>query len=158
MGRQIKLSRKESLAYIAGFLDGDGSIMIQFKKRSDNKKLRVMITICFYQDSRHDKPLHWIKNQLGIGYISRRNDRMTELRINGLSAIKSILSSINEYIRFKKKQVALVLRAIDILEKTSRGNEQLLKIARLSDKMAKENYFSSKRKYDYAYVRKILNA
>jgi len=65
---------KENLAYIAGFLDGDGSIMLQVKKRSDTTRgWRIMATICFYQDSRHSEPLNWIKEQLKIGYISKRN-------------------------------------------------------------------------------------
>jgi len=49
------------LAYIAGFLDGDGSLMLQIKKRTDGKnKIRFMATICFYQDTRHCKDLFWI--------------------------------------------------------------------------------------------------
>jgi len=52
---------KTNLAYIAGFLDGDGSLMLQIKKRKDGKlKRRFMATVCFYQDSRHEKPLSWI--------------------------------------------------------------------------------------------------
>ena len=55
MGSQSKIA----LAYIAGFLDGDGSVMLQIKKRKDGRlKRRFMCTICFYQDSRHEKPLH----------------------------------------------------------------------------------------------------
>ena len=58
-------------AYIAGFLDGDGSIMLQIKKRSDVKSgYRFMATVCFYQDSCHDKNLFWIRN-----YSSRKDDR-----------------------------------------------------------------------------------
>ena len=64
-------------AYIAGFLDGDGSLMFQVKSRADTKRgVRFMATICLYQDTRHEKPLHWIRERLGIGYIFRRNDGM----------------------------------------------------------------------------------
>ena len=60
---------KIDLAYIAGFLDGDGSLMLQIKKRTDGKnKFRFMATICFYQDARHEKNLYWIRKILGIGY------------------------------------------------------------------------------------------
>lgn len=77
-------SRSEiDLAYIAGFLDGDGSLMLQLKKRSDSKRsIRFMSTICFYQDTRHKDTLDWIKGTFGIGYLSDRKDGMTELRIN----------------------------------------------------------------------------
>jgi len=50
---------KTDLAYIAGFLDGDGSLMLQLKKRADMKRgIRFMTTIYLYQDTRHDKDLY----------------------------------------------------------------------------------------------------
>ena len=36
MGRQSKIKTKE-LAYIAGFLNGDGSLILQLKKRKDTQ-------------------------------------------------------------------------------------------------------------------------
>lgn len=106
-----------NLAYIAGFLDGDGSLMFQVKKRSDIKKgWRLMATICFYQDSRHDKPLSWIRNQLGIGYISRRNDNITELRINGFNQVRKILEKLLPYLRFKKHQARILIDCLKYLK------------------------------------------
>lgn len=157
MGRQTKLSKEENFAYIAGFLDGDGSLMIQFKKRNDNEKLRVMFTICFYQDSRHDKPMYWIQKRFKIGYISKRNDKITELRINGYKTVKKILKLLQRYVRFKRKQVSLILKAIEILENKKYSRSTLLKIAKISDEIAKENYFSSQRKYTYEHVKDILD-
>lgn len=66
--------------------------MLQLKKRQDTKRgHRFMATICLYQDTRHDEMLFWMRNILGIGYISKRNDSMTELRINGFLRIRSLL-------------------------------------------------------------------
>lgn len=49
-------------AYIAEFLDGDGSLMLQLKKRKDTTRgYRFMATICLYQDSRHDDTLYWMQ-------------------------------------------------------------------------------------------------
>ncbi len=91
--------------------------MLQIKKRKDGKiKFRFMCTICFYQDSRHETGLFWIKKILGIGYLSRRNDGMSELRINGVAQIKNILKQLLPYIRFKKQQAAALYKAADILE------------------------------------------
>ena len=105
------------LAYIAGFLDGDGSLMIQLKRRSESKEKtrRVMLTICFYQDSRHEKPLHWIKEVLGIGYISHRNDGMTELRINGNRQVLQILEGLLPFLKFKKKQAEAIINSAKLL-------------------------------------------
>ena len=108
------------LAYIAGFLDGDGSLMLQIKKRSDGRsKLRFMSTICFYQDSRHATDLAWIRKILGIGYLSHRNDGMSELRINGFAQVKTILGSLMPYLRFKKHQARALYKAVCLLDKKS---------------------------------------
>lgn len=107
---------KAKLAYIAGFLDGDGSLMLQIKKRKDGKiGLRFMSTICFYQDTRHETDLLWIKECLGIGYISRRNDGMTELRINGFRQTRDILKALLPFIRFKKAQAEALYKASMIM-------------------------------------------
>jgi len=107
---------KIDLAYIAGFLDGDGSLMLQIKKRKDGKlKRRFMCTICFYQDSRHEETLYWIRNIFNIGYVSRRNDGMTELRINGYKQVKDILQSLIPFIKFKKEQARALFEASTIL-------------------------------------------
>ncbi len=112
------------LAYIAGFLDGDGSLMIQLKRRSEStvKTRRVMLTICFYQDSRHDEPLHWIRKVLGIGYISRRNDGMTELRINGHKQVLQILESLLPFLKFKRKQAQAIISSAKLLLEGMRDN------------------------------------
>jgi len=111
---------KIDLAYIAGFLDGDGSLMLQIKKRKDSKlKRRFMCTICFYQDSRHEKPLYWIRKTLGIGYLSRRNDGMSELRINGFKQVRDIICNLLPFIRFKKNQAKALKEAADLLAKRS---------------------------------------
>ena len=99
------------LAYIAGFLDGDGSLMLQIKKRKEGiSKIRFMSTICFYQDTRHEKDLYWIRKILGKGYLSKRNDGMSELRINGYSTVKDILVLLKEFLRFKKIQATALLK------------------------------------------------
>ena len=118
MGSRLSITKKATdLAYIAGFLDGDGSLMLQVKKRSDTKRgWRFMVTICLYQDSRHEKPLYWMRKCFGIGYISKRNDGITELRVNGYRHCSAILQALQPYIKFKKLQADALLRAMNILE------------------------------------------
>lgn len=119
MGSRSKIN----LAYIAGFLDGDGSLMFQIKKRKDCARgFRFMATICLYQDTRHEKPLQSIRQTFGIGYLSRRNDGMSELRVNGFRQIKRILSDLLPYLRFKKVQAKALLQACEILDKTALKN------------------------------------
>lgn len=123
MGNTVGSRSKTDLAYIAGFLDGDGSLMLQLKKRSDTKRgWRFMCTICLYQDSRHEEGLLWIRQILGIGYISRRNDGITELRINGFRQAQLIITSLLPYLRFKKPQARAILAAIEILSSTRQSD------------------------------------
>ena len=149
MGSQSKIE-KEKLAYIAGFLDGDGSLMLQLKKRKDGiLKFRFMATICFYQDTRHEKTLYWIQKVLRIGYVSRRNDGMTELRVNGYEQIRNILKSLLPYVQFKKLQAHALLQACGILSNTKfqkLTKKQLTKLVDLILVIQSENYVTKKKK------------
>jgi len=136
-------------AYIAGFLDGDGSIMLQLKKRSDTKRsYRFMATICFYQDSRHDEPLHWFREILNAGYVTRRNDAMSELRINGFDTVARILIDLEPYIRFKKVQVKSMIQACQLLQTDVRklSKEDLLKAVECVLEIQNANYKAHRKK------------
>ena len=139
------------LAYIAGFLDGDGSLMLQIKKRKDGNKskVRFMTTICFYQDTRHEKTLYWIREFLKIGYICQRNDGMTELRINGYKQVRDILDCLLPYIKFKKIQANALKKACNILLKTKLkllNKTELVKIVDLILVIQNENYVTKRKK------------
>jgi len=137
---------KTQLAYIAGFLDGDGSLMMQIKKRGDNGKSRFMLTICMYQDTRHEKPLLWIKNKLEIGYISRRNDNITELRVNGYSQVERILKLLNPFIKFKKIQARTILESARILKKKKLSEKDYRKLVDNILIVQSENYVTKKKR------------
>ena len=146
MGSRSKIE----LAYIAGFLDGDGSLMLQIKKRKDgNIGIRFMPTICFYQDTRHEKTLYWIREVLGIGYLSRRNDGMTELRINGYKQVRDLLKILLSYIRFKKLQAVALKNACEILSVTKfkmLSRKKLKELVNYILVIQKENYVTKRKK------------
>lgn len=159
MGSRSKIKKEVERAYIAGFLDGDGSLMLQIKKRKDGRTgLRFMSTICFYQDTRHAKDLNWIKEVLGIGYISKRNDGMSELRINGYDSVKNILEFLSPYLRFKKIQAKALLQACSILSGKKfkmLSKKDLIKIVDLILIIQHENYITKKKKTKTEFL-KIL--
>jgi hypothetical protein len=145
-----EVDQKIDLAYIAGFLDGDGSLMLQIKNRKDGKlKIRFMSTICFYQDTRHDKNLFWIRKILGKGYFHQRNDGMSELRINGYTSVKDIIDLLKPYIRFKKIQAKALSEACTILSSRKfkvLDREQKIKLIDLILVIQRENYVTKKKK------------
>ncbi len=143
MGSQSKIN----LAYIAGFLDGDGSLMLQIKKRKDsNKSYRFMATICFYQDSRHEKPLFWIQKVLNIGYLSKRKDGISELRINGFKQIEKILNNLSPFIKFKKIQAKILLKSVIFLQKSDLKEKDLRILVNNIIQIQSENYVSKKKR------------
>lgn len=124
--------------------------MLQIKKRKDGRlKKRFMATICFYQDGRHEETLSWIREILGIGYLSRRRDGMTELRINGFKQVQGILRDLRPFIRFKKEQAEALYKATDVLckeklDKLSRSD--LCKILSYILTIQNNNYITKRKK------------
>ncbi len=142
MGRLFKVDPVD-FAYIAGFLDGDGSIMLQMHRRkSGNDVFRVKTVICFYQDISHKSEIEWIKEVLGCGYVYCRNDHICELRIEGFQKVFEVLSYLKPYVRFKKNQVDLMLTLIPKLQ-----DKSVLKAETVDwiKKMQEYNYSSSQR-------------
>lgn len=124
--------------------------MMQLKKRADGRKhYRFMLTICFYQDARHDAPLRWMRTVLGIGYCSKRNDGMSELRINGYEQVRRILLRLKPYVRFKRRQLVYVLKASLILTKVKSrdlSSAQLKRLVAYMLAIQAENYSAHRKK------------
>lgn len=118
-----------------------------------------MSTICFYQDSRHDTPLSWIRNRLGIGYLSRRNDGMTELRINGYQQIQDILKVLLPFIQFKKNQAEALFAASALLAKKSLASFSLEERQKLLNwiLIIQSNNYASRTKTTKEILEKVLD-
>ncbi len=142
MGR---LSKENQLqyAYIAGFLDGDGSIMLQLHRTAKGKEIfRIKTVICLYQDSKYLQELLWMQKVLGCGYVYTRNDHISELRIEGFQRVFETLEKLQPYIRFKQKQAQLLVDVIPRIQKKLLVKEE---IRPWIQKMRELNYFSSQR-------------
>jgi hypothetical protein len=108
-----------------------------------------MSTVCFYQDTHHEHPLAWIRSILGIGYLSRRNDGMSELRINGYAQTKNVLALLQPFLRFKKVQARALIEACRILEAKKLRLMSEVKLRRLVDlilEIQNQNYVAKRKK------------
>ena len=129
-------------AYIAGFLDGDGCVMLQLIYRHDYVLgYQIRASIVFYQKTKYKDFLYWLKKKLKDGYIRDRNDGMSEYTIVGFKPVKKVLKLLQSYIKLKKEQVKI---ALDVINQTPGGKkytpELLLKLAKEVDKFAYLNY------------------
>ena len=147
------------LAYIAGFLDGDGCIMAQLVKRSGYVHgYQIRVSIVFYQKEDRKHFLEWLKGHLKHGYVRVRNDQMAEYTIVGYQPVYEVLTKLLPYLRLKQ---ALAQKVIDLCVKGIGSSSQrmtpqeLLERAALVDETAKYNY-SKKRTTTQATVKQFL--
>lgn len=143
------------LAYVAGFLDGDGSIFFQIVPRKDYKqKFQIRTSIAFYQKTEFKEILEWLKSIFGAGYIRHRKTGMSDYTIVESDKVKEILTMLKPYARLKKKQIELGLKILDKLE-SKKSNKDFLEICRLVDEFRELNY-SKKRTITHEVVSKSL--
>ncbi len=135
---------KETLAYIAGFLDGDGCIMLQLVYRHDYVLgYQIRASIVFYQKNQYEWFLSWLKKQFNdVGYIRDRKDGMSEYTIVGCKNVKKVLQLLFPYFRLKKKQAEVALKVISQMPGTGRKmtEEKLLNLAKDVDLFLELNY------------------
>lgn len=102
------------LAYLAGFLDGDGSLHTKIIKRKDYKiGFQISIYLSLHQHKKHFWFLQKIHQQLGQkGSLRIRNNSMGDLIITGDSIIKDILTILYPYLQIKQPVALLILKLI----------------------------------------------
>ena len=135
---------REDLAYIAGFLDGDGSILAQIVKGSAYRyKHRIRISVVFYQKKRHHWLLIWLKSKLGVGNIRIKKDGMAEFVVLGNEPVRRFLVLLEPFLKIKKPLCKLVLNIIEDIQKID-SEASFIEVCRLVDKTA-EYAYSKKR-------------
>ena len=150
----MKLSKEEK-AYIAGFLDGDGSIHVRLKPNSTYRfRFQVSPSVVFYQSRKEKYFFQWLKNLIGRGYIRERNDGIIEFVIGDMNSMKELLENLMPYLKLKQRQAKLMLEVLAVKEKVKTGKD-FLKLAKKIDGFQKINY-SKKRIQNSLEVEKVL--
>ena len=132
--------KQSSKSYIAGFLDGDGSIYVKLTKNDTYKyKYQVCPYVVFYQSRTSRFGLEEIKKIIQAGYIRERNDGISEYIIGDVKSIKRLMNWVKPHVIFKRGQVQLML---DILEKkkTIKNVKDFLELCTLIDRFKELNY------------------
>ena len=112
----------EEIAYLAGFIDGDGCINAQIVKREDYKlKFQIRVSITLFQETKHHWFLLQIHKQIGYGSIRKRPDGMSEYAIVGPQIVTTILKQLLPYLRIKRRQAELVLQICEHLSQKQDG-------------------------------------
>ena len=114
---------KLSNAYIAGFLDGDGSIMATVEKRPDRRRFpyRIRLRVNFTQHERHRKLIEIIQKFLGgVGAVRReKSHQLVELVIQDRYSVEQVLKRLLPYIVLKERQAKIMLEILEMYRKAT---------------------------------------
>ena len=117
-------------AYIAGFLDGDGSIHLPLvRQREYRYGVYVRVSVSCHQHQSGRQGLERLKEQLNVGYLRDRAGQMSDYVITNRPAIRTLLTAIAPYVVFKKRQGERALTLLDAIEAID-SPETFLAVAR----------------------------
>ena len=133
-------------SYIAGFLDGDGSIHFQLVKQKEYRfGFYIRASISFSQSTAARQGLESIQTMLGGGgYIRDRGTGMSDLVITSRAIVCEILQDVEPYVIFKRAHVRRALALLPQLGRV-RDPQVFLHLARQVDAFATLNYSKTKR-------------
>lgn len=134
---------KEDLIYLAGFIDGDGSIIARLVFHKDYVKTRpyqISLTVQVTQKTARKWFLQEIQDIIGEGNVKTRksNDQITDYTLVGPSAVGKFLKQIQPYLRIKKKQANLAIRITEQLPH-SKDPEKFYELCQLVDQISALN-------------------
>ena len=145
------------MAYIAGFLDGDGSILLQIVKQRQYKYgFTIRVSVCFYQKKTRYWFLLWVKKKLRHGRVHLRGDGMAQYTLTGFSLVQSVVQALLPYLQIKKPLAKLCLKVIESYDRAT-TKADFLEVCFLIDKAAKFTD-SKNRKYTGAIVQQFFDS
>jgi hypothetical protein len=136
----------EQACYLAGFIDGDGSILAQIVQRKDYVlKFQVRVCVSITQKMNRIHHLNKIQSEIGKGTIRNRGDGCAEFAIVGHKNVCAFIKQIVPYLRNKKKQANLIIRICEQLDQTKNNPQKFLPLCKLADQIAELNDSKTRR-------------
>jgi len=116
----MKNLSSEKKSYLAGFLDGDGSIYVRLKPNSTYRFGYQMIAyVAFFQSVSHREEFERVCNLIPYGSMRVRKDGILEYTISRQEEIKEFLLDIKDYLVMKKPQAELALEVMKLRQEIS---------------------------------------
>jgi len=132
-------------AYIAGFLDGDGSVYVRAKPNPTYRYgFQVAPYIVLYQSKKSKDNFTKVCKLIGYGNLRERSDGVLEYIINKINDIKDFLSAVRPFVILKKQQIELMLKIVEAKSKVEKESDFRI-LLELIDSYRELNY-SKKRK------------
>lgn len=111
---KLELLSNEFLAWLAGFLDGDGSIYVRISKNNTfTLGYQILISVSFTQSIRQFHILDLIYVALEKQGSLRKREVVGDLIISNTVFIKKLLIKLLPYLYIKRRQAILVIEIIE---------------------------------------------
>jgi hypothetical protein len=131
-------------SYLAGFLDGDGSIHFQLVRQKEYRfGYYIRASVSFSQSTSARWGLEELRTRIGAGYLRERGTGMSDLVVTSRPVLIDLLRAVAPYVVFKREHVSRALQLLPRLEKL-RDPEEFLSLSKEVDAFSTLNY--SKRK------------
>lgn len=107
--KKVRRLNPEIVAYIAGIIDGEGTIALSRKKKTTHRLLEITISSTEY------KLLKWVLDTIGVGTIIKKRSYKRNHAISWVYYIRSqqafnLLQQVLPYLQtYKRKRAKLVL-------------------------------------------------
>lgn len=131
MGSRIQTLGSEKLAYIAGFLDGDGCIVSRYEmSKTCTLGYRVSIRVSFTQIYSRREVLDVLYSWVKSGVIAEyQHNNMAEYVIHEQSIVRELVRAISPYLITKREHAKIALKILKLKESdyTLKSLEQMRK-------------------------------
>ena len=156
LNKMTRSMTNEDKSYLAGFLDGDGSIHAQLIKSKTKYGYHPRVSVVFYQKTTKHWFLMKLKKMIGFGVLRKRKDGMSELTITGFTPVRNILINLTPFLKLKKRLAFLVLSIIEEYKRVT-TTACFLEVCKKIDETARYTD-SKKRKNTYSSVKNYLDS
>ncbi len=132
-------------AYLAGFLDGDGSVHFQLVRQREYRfGFYIRASLSLTQSTSARFGLEYLQGLIGAGYLRDRGTGISDLVITSRPVLVRVFQSVRPFVVFKREQVK---RALELLPQIRPriGAQEFLRLARQVDAFATLNYSKTKR-------------
>lgn len=142
----LKLTHSQ-LAYLAGFIDGDGSIYVRLKPNDTYRYgFQIAPYIVLFQSAKDEANFKKICRLLNCGYLRTRKDGILEYTIGRREEISTLIKMIKPYLILKRQQADL-LEKILRLKSLVKNAQDFSKVMVLVNQYGELNYSKKRIKH-----------
>jgi hypothetical protein len=149
VGSRTQRFSSEQAAYLAGFLDGDGCIAVNYEKNAECRLgIRVRIRVSFTQHRGRRKVLDRLREWIGSGVIAEYDGNgMAEYVIRDQTVVEDLLLSIQRFLVVKEPHADAALEILR-LKKGGYSTESLEQMRKLAEFIRQLNRYPKRKSLD----------